>query len=853
MAAPPAAIDEEDAVTLDSQGTHESSATPIFVDDDEPLSFLCELVGACQLVAVEAATSPLDDVLEIVGGGESSDDDSLRPFCVVTYEGRQIHKTKTGTGTSPIWTPSNKSLFILKTTPRAMSQNELTFSIFNKRQVALTMVVGRDATCLGTARIGAVTVLTHCDEQRFEVDIFDDDGKQKRGTLALRFRLATTEDEQFVAIFTNDKEQQSSPAPNTNGNRSLASTNLLQVLFPMVADQRSALRDQKSVSGSSPYIRRRSLAPLVTEKNETQVAGTSVMNALSTAFVSTSYRDQSTGLQKVRVKPGPDPSRMKETQHLTASEIKTESLSPSKQWVECGTGKLGKLYVEVIACHDLPNVDVGEAVGNVTDAFVCLVFEDAMAQTDVIDDELSPHWMPWTQRAFRFGIMHPASVLYLGVFDFDFGLAPHDPLGRIAVNISNFQRDTDYTLKYNLYPSSNVTARSANGSITIRLRVEYADEKEALLAAVRPRPKIHINVQKEKSFKVVRYTCFGEFDGEEKFDMTVTRSYVNEIFEYKSALMYCISDAIQSLIFWRGQVEVFSILIPLHSLLFFAMASTLVEKPYLAPPFFLISIAWIMLANLTLRRQHPSPWHRLPSFWNYLEILKDGRSKLDFRSIEARQGWTEAQAYDDAWKKRLEADQKVAAKRAALEQEIIKVGDDAIQTKITNIIPLDLLERLGRYQGMVGRELLSANGCCVAHAAHVFRFYIRLLPILSASKSYSYLGRKHYIVLAYSDLFVWRDILSFASLGIHSHVDGKNRGVGTIRAAYEVCRFLSHKHHERAKRRQVTCKSHRELSKTEPCRQNSERRSTQVERYKGVAVWRVCDACAIAQPCSSFR
>ena len=36
------------------------------------------------------------------------------------------------------------------------------------------------------------------------------------------------------------------------------------------------------------------------------------------------------------------------------------------------------------------------------------------------------------------------------------------------------------------------------------------DEKAALMAAFKPRPKIHVNVKKEKSFAVVRYTCFGE-------------------------------------------------------------------------------------------------------------------------------------------------------------------------------------------------------------------------------------------------------------------------------------------------------------------------------------------------------
>ena len=150
-----------------------------------------------------------------------------------------------------------------------------------------------------------------------------------------------------------------------------------------------------------------------------------------------------------------------------------------------------------------------------------------MVQTPVIDDELSPHFMPWTARAFVFNIMHPASMLYLAAFDYDLGVSDHEALGRAVVNIAHFQCNTDYTLFYKLYPSTNVTDRIALGTIKIRLRLEYNSEKAVLRAALHPRPKFHIHVQKEKSLKVLRYTCFGEYgdDSEQPFDLTVLRSY----------------------------------------------------------------------------------------------------------------------------------------------------------------------------------------------------------------------------------------------------------------------------------------------------------------------------------------
>ena len=343
--------------------------------------------------------------------------------------------------------------------------------------------------------------------------------------------------------------------------------------------------------------------------------------------------------------------------------------------------------------------------GNLTDAFVTIVYEDSCAMTPVIDDELSPYWLPWTQRAFCFGMMHPASILYLGVFDYDLGIGDHEAIGRVAVNISNLQHNTSYTLKYNLYSSSNITDRTANGSITIRLRVECFDEKAALLAALKPRPSIHVNVQKEKSFKCIRYTCFGQFDNEEKFELTLIRSYANELLAYKLAMGYTIADSLRSLVFWRGQVEFFNILIPLHSCLFFFMATSLVERPQLVVPFSLIGVAWIMLANLTLRRQHPSPWHRCPSFSHYLHLLHTGRSRTPITSIQKLEGDEAAKAYESEWKDRLEEDKRVAAKRAALQQEIKTIGDDTISTKLSaeSAIPLELLDRLGRYQRILGR------------------------------------------------------------------------------------------------------------------------------------------------------
>jgi hypothetical protein len=196
---------------------------------------------------------------------------------------------------------------------------------------------------------------------------------------------------------------------------------------------------------------------------------------------------------------------------------------------------------------------------------------------------------------------------------------------------------------------------------------------------------------------VVRYTCFGEYNHEDKFDMTVARSYINEILEYKSILSYCILDAICSLLFWQGQVRVCGLFLPIHSLLLFGWGTLLLDRPQLFPSFLLLSVAWILLATQTGRRQHPSPWRQCPSFWHYAQILYVGASPLAFGSIRVGEGAEEAAAYERQWHDRLAKDLKVANARNAFQQQM-SAFDESIHTKSTSGWDPDLLVRLARYQ-----------------------------------------------------------------------------------------------------------------------------------------------------------
>jgi hypothetical protein len=208
--------------------------------------------------------------------------------------------------------------------------------------------------------------------------------------------------------------------------------------------------------------------------------------------------------------PGPDPQRPEETKWTSLDDIESEVVKPSREWIESGSGNLGKVYCEVLSCDNLPNLDFSITGGNKTDPFVCIVYEDSIVHTNVLDNFLAPRWMPWTQRAFVFNIMHPNSQMFIGVFDYDSTDPNHDIVGRATCNITNFHPGTVHTVQYNLHSVINLE-KKVRGKITLRIRVEWESERNALLAgyAVTTEPH-HVSVAKKQFFRTVAFTLTNE-------------------------------------------------------------------------------------------------------------------------------------------------------------------------------------------------------------------------------------------------------------------------------------------------------------------------------------------------------
>jgi hypothetical protein len=385
-------------------------------------------------------------------------------------------------------------------------------------------------------------------------------------------------------------------------------------------------------------------------------------------------------------------------------------------------------------------MDTGGFLGNKTDAFVSLVFEDAYARTDTIDDCLSPRWLPWSNRAFIFHIAHPSSQLFLGVFDYDSGLLDdHDLIGRVSVDLTNLRPDTEYILSYNICPSARVGVREILGKITIRLRLEIYDERKLALTTLEPPAAVYVNVKNRRDYRVIRETCFGKYD-EEKYDVRTLKSYVDELQQLQYSLFY-IQDALTTLFLWRGHFElkVFGkeIHLPVHSFNAFVVSTFLVEHPQLFPSFCFASIAWMLIAVMGWRRNSENVWTRC---WSYAEILRKvalGDDLTPPHKIKPFENFDAAREEMQQWVNRVEEAEKKAERDAIKYQkdeedrlkEMEEIGEtnDDIATKVGGGFSIDpvraALYPIQLMLGIVCRALRFVKNVIIWEEAY-FSFWI---------------------------------------------------------------------------------------------------------------------------------
>lgn len=435
---------------------------------------------------------------------------------------------------------------------------------------------------------------------------------------------------------------------------------------------------------------------------------------------------------------------------MSKAQIDAEAQKPSKSWIQAGSGSLGKLYFEVIGCNGLPNIDavplpVSGAIFAKTDAYATIIYEDSIVNTDVIMDTLYPRWLPWTQRAFVFNIMHPSSQLMLAVLDFNGGglvpgnvvpssldpvnFALDNPIGRLTIDLSNMRPRTNYTKHFDLVTSALVSQRKMNGTITIRVRVEWESERMALIRSIGPPPEIFINVSEKRDWLASRYAIIGEvsydvgfgislctflvcsvilvllFQCDTKdFSMDTLASYVEELQGY-AAIVSVLKSALFTVLLWRGHLPItfpvpsipprpsdpnqpseslarrlfknVTVKLPVHSMVLFVSGILLVKDPNLLPSMLFFGLAWILLATMEHENNHPSPWRKKRDYLEHLQVLLFNREFTDSIDPDERKDEVEKCIAEDSEREKEEKEE--AIREAAIAKENAQGEEAAVE------------------------------------------------------------------------------------------------------------------------------------------------------------------------------
>lgn len=558
----------------------------------------------------EQGTESIRLLIEIVSATNLPGRFSMDPYVVVHLGDKLIHRTSVLVATkNPIWTIKTGSLCLLCVSPEDLiehgSWRAMKFSLLDFNSLAKDEIIG-------TVYFTVKELLESEGERKgYGVNLVEDsDSSSNEARLFLRIREATTDDVEFM----KDLEKNFGKDGVYSG----------ETLLPMRPPQSTLLKFQYKHGEESELLH--------------------------------------------RVRPFPDPEREEETKWLSSDDLYKESMLSSVNWTEVGSGDLGYLFVEILGCSDLPNMDRA-ILGRKTDAFASLVFEDSAVTTDVIGQCLNPRWMPWSRRAFVFNVENPNSDLFIGIFDHDPEppidiLAPsvvHDPIGRIEVQLSSFDANTVYTLAYPLYFGDEIEEhdKKEKGKVWIRVRKKWNDYKKAMLASTRPAPITVVSMVRPIDYTVVRYTTVGPRD-DTGFNIWKFTEYIAELQDYGYLLEHLHDFAFNTWL-WRGHypMKIFGkkYLVPLHSLTAFFWGVTVSHDLNKLPSFLLFCIGWVLLVCNEDINRNPSPWHKCPSYKPHLTSLLLGKTPASaavapYQQLRAIKNFEAARQKRDKWREK---------------------------------------------------------------------------------------------------------------------------------------------------------------------------------------------------------
>lgn len=522
---------------------------------------------------------------------------SFDPFCSIYLREKELHRTGALRNThNPIWTLSSGSHYLL-----SLPENDFFMGTSGIRFQVSSYHSLKGETIIGYSSLKQKQLMMDNKGQsrRVVLDLESPNyqANSNCGKLVIRFRQATSDDILFM--------------------------NCLAESIPTF----STLEPDNGVYSDTDYI-----SPFLGRQMDEEKEDD---DDDSTMLLLSSPRFDDYGEKMFYVKPYPDPKNPLPTEWMTQSEIESRSLEPSQRWIHVGEGtQMGKIFIEIIACDGFARrstATVGEGSvaaasssssspysGLKTNSFISIAYENNIVSTDIIQDTLSPRWMPWSRRAFIFNVIHPSSRIFIGAHDsYDAAHDDHRPVGRISFSIHNFRPGPEYELRYKLYsPTDSFGKRESSGKITIRLRIQWDNMRRVIASALEPVPEFRYNLKKDEEHRMASFNINGKMDFIRETREDKIASQVEELIGYKNDIRM-IQKTLMDILFWRPIMKRnnnCTICLPIHSVLAFVFGITLVEYPIFIPSFLVGSIAWIFLGTMGIRRSHPNKWNRSRSF-----------------------------------------------------------------------------------------------------------------------------------------------------------------------------------------------------------------------------------------------
>ena len=110
--------------------------------------------------------------------------------------------------------------------------------------------------------------------------------------------------------------------------------------------------------------------------------------------------------------------------------------------------------------------------------------------------------------------------------------------------------------------------KETRGTVTVRLRLEFPNVRNAIMGGVTPPPPSTVSVSRHIDFAVAHYTTDGIID-DSKFSLDTLSRYIEELQTYQSILEY-MTEAFLVIWLWRGHypIEIAGKIwkLPIHSI-----------------------------------------------------------------------------------------------------------------------------------------------------------------------------------------------------------------------------------------------------------------------------------------------